>query len=162
LQRNAEQESSGQSFHRIVVAVDGSANAERAAQMAAGLARKHNSELIVVYALTSSDIVATSSTQSYMPKIDYSSAYYLEALKQGNKLVDQTVEFAKKQGVSARGVVDRSVSSTVEAIINQATNLHADLIVIGTRGIGGFKRLLLGSVSSGVVSHAPCSVLVVR
>ena len=37
-----------------------------------------------------------------------------------------------------------------------------DLIVMGTRGMGGFKKMLLGSVSSGVVTHAQCTVLVVR
>ena len=39
---------------------------------------------------------------------------------------------------------------------------RADLIVVGTRGLSGFKKLLPGSVSSGIATHAPCSVLVVR
>ena len=49
-----------------------------------------------------------------------------------------------------------------EVILNYAKEKGVDLIVMGTRGLGGFKKLLLGSVSNGVVSHAPCSVLIVR
>lgn len=144
------------------MAVDGSDNAERAAQVATDLAGHYGSELVVLCALTSPATLITSVNQSYIPEIDYSSGYYQEGLKLANHLVDQRVEVARKKGINARGIVDRSISSTVEAIVNQAINLHADLIVIGTRGLGGFKRLVLGSVSSGVVTHADCSVLVVR
>jgi nucleotide-binding universal stress UspA family protein len=150
------------SFRKIVVAVDGSENAERAAKVATKLAKQYDSELIVVYALASFVPIFTSANPENVLDIDYSSAYYQKALKQANDLVAQTVKLAKKQGVDARGIVDRSISSTVAAIVSQATKVHADLIVIGTRGLGGFKRLLLGSVSSGVVTHADCSVLVVR
>ncbi len=150
------------SFRKIVVAIDGSENAKRAAQVAVGLAHRFDCELVVLYALTSPAAVITSSNQPYIPQPDYSSGYYHEALKLANRYVDDIVEEAKKQGVNARGIVDRSISSTVEAIVNQAINVHADLIVMGTRGLGGFKRLLLGSVSDGVVTHADCSVLVVR
>jgi len=54
------------------------------------------------------------------------------------------------------------VTSTVQGIVEFASNEKVDLIVIGTRGLSGFKRLLIGSVSSGVVAHAHCPVLVVR
>lgn len=53
-------------------------------------------------------------------------------------------------------------TSVVQAITEKALEKGVDLIVVGTRGLGVFKRLLLGSVSKGVVSHAHCSVLVVR
>lgn len=149
-------------LHKIVVAIDGSDNAKRAAQVAIKLAKTHNSELMVLYALTSPSAVYTSSNQPYIPEIDDSLNYYQDALKRATRIVDDLVDQAKKEGVAARGMVDRSVSSTVEAIVNQAINFHADLIVIGTRGLGGFKRLVMGSVSSGVVTHADCSVLVVR
>jgi nucleotide-binding universal stress UspA family protein len=46
--------------------------------------------------------------------------------------------------------------------IDEATEWRADLIVVGSHGYTGIKRLLLGSVAHSVVSHAPCSVEVVR
>jgi nucleotide-binding universal stress UspA family protein len=49
-----------------------------------------------------------------------------------------------------------------ENIVGLAEELGADLIVIGSRGLGGMKRLLMGSVSESVVRHAHCPVLVVR
>ena len=47
-------------------------------------------------------------------------------------------------------------------IVDEAENWHADLIVMGSRGLGAWNRLLLGSVSSSVVHHAKCSVEIVR
>ncbi len=55
-----------------------------------------------------------------------------------------------------------SRDSVVQSLSEYAANEKADLLVIGTRGLGGFKKMLLGSVSSGVVQRVPCSVLVVR
>jgi nucleotide-binding universal stress UspA family protein len=49
-----------------------------------------------------------------------------------------------------------------EAILDEAKNWNADLIVLGSHGYGGVKRLFLGSVSLAVASHAPCSVEIIR
>lgn len=49
-----------------------------------------------------------------------------------------------------------------EVIVDEAEKWNADLIVMGSRGLGAWNRLLLGSVSSGVVHHANCSVEIVR
>jgi nucleotide-binding universal stress UspA family protein len=49
-----------------------------------------------------------------------------------------------------------------QVIVDEAEKWHADLIVLGSRGLGAWNRLLLGSVSSGVVHHAKCSVEIVR
>src|SRR5262249_12494358 len=50
----------------------------------------------------------------------------------------------------------------VDAIIEVAQDIEADLIVLGSHGLSGWKALLLGSVSDGVLHHAPCPVLIVR
>jgi nucleotide-binding universal stress UspA family protein len=47
-------------------------------------------------------------------------------------------------------------------IVELAEELGADIIVVGSRGLGGFRRVLIGSVSDSVVRHAPCPVLIVR
>jgi len=49
-----------------------------------------------------------------------------------------------------------------KAVIEEAERWHADLVVVGSHGYGGVKRLMLGSVSEAVARHAPCSVEIVR
>ena len=61
---------------------------------------------------------------------------------------------------SAETILD--VSSVADAIITYSERNNVDLIVIGTKGRTGLKKFLLGSVASGVISHANCPVLVVR
>ena len=55
-----------------------------------------------------------------------------------------------------------TATSIVSAIVEYAKNKDVDLIVIGTRGRSGFKKLFLGSVASGVVTNAACPVMVVK
>ncbi len=69
---------------------------------------------------------------------------------------------AKKRGIVVEANIPEATTSVVETIVNQAVRENADLIIVGTRGLGAFKKLILGSVSNGVVSHAHCPVLVIR
>ncbi len=72
------------------------------------------------------------------------------------------MELAHGRGVKARWEVLPSAESIVGQIVDYADREKADLIAMGSRGLGGFKRMVIGSVSSGVVTHAKCPVLVVR
>jgi nucleotide-binding universal stress UspA family protein len=146
-------------LRKIIVAVDGSENARRAASAAIEIAKKSASEVVMLTIISIPTMFPPTmfgSTPSVDPKL------YEAAEREGKKLIQQLVETAKSQGVNARGELLRSVSSAVAEIVKSAENEKADLIVIGTRGLGGFQRLLMGSVSSGVVTHAHCAVLVVR
>ena len=66
-----------------------------------------------------------------------------------------------EKGLSSAKVVERK-GDAAEMIIDEAEKEDTDMIVMGTRGLNGAQRWLLGSVSSRVVQHAPCNVLVVR
>ncbi len=87
---------------------------------------------------------------------------YTEMRKQAEGYVNEVVSAAEPIGVSARGEVLEDRASTVEVVIDFASNEKGDLIVTGRRGRSGFTRLLIGSVSNGLVAHAHCPVLVVR
>ena len=88
--------------------------------------------------------------------------YFASARKEAQGLVDEAVTLATKSGVQATGLVAAPTYSIVEAIVQAAISHDIDLIVLGSRGLSGFKKLLIGSVSSAVVNHAHCSVLVAR
>jgi nucleotide-binding universal stress UspA family protein len=73
----------------------------------------------------------------------------------------ETLRKDRLSTLPSSGVVVRD-KSTVTAICNYAGNEKADLVVLGTHGLTGLRRMLIGSVAEGVVRHAPCSVLVMR
>ena len=90
-----------------------------------------------------------------MPPIKY------PGLKEANNtLIEQSVRKLIKAGFTAEPVCQ--LGKPVEEIIKVAAAQHADLIVMGAQGLGAIARFLLGSVSTRVVQHAHCAVLVVR
>ena len=146
---------------KIVVPVDGSENARRALDTAISLARLQGSEIVILFAIPAIIPALSSPVSLNVPVIEYPT-YYDDAQEAGSKIVGEAVQRAKDESVRARGEVLSGVASVVESICNAAEREDANLIIVGTRGLGGFSRLLLGSVSSGIVTHANCSVLVVR
>jgi nucleotide-binding universal stress UspA family protein len=154
------QSHSGPAFSKILVALDGSKNAGWAAKVAMKMAERNLAKLAVVSVVQTPSYLLAPVSGAPVPPIGMNN-YYTYATKQAEKWVNEVVSKAKGRGIDASGRVLRA-SSAVLSITKYAKSQDIDLIVTGTRGLGGFNRLLLGSVSSGVVSHAPCSVLVVR
>ncbi len=145
-------------FAKIVVAFDGSKDSVKAVELASALATKFGADLTVVHVFASPSVAF--SAASGMPPPDYGEME--DAAKaSGAKTLDQGVRLASASGVKAKGELIES-SSVVQALVEFSSDQHADLIVVGTRGMTGFKKLILGSVSSGLVSHSHCPVLVVR
>lgn len=145
-------------FSRILVAFDGSKDSVKAVQLACSLASKYGSEVTLAHVFASPSIGFSGA--SGMPIPDYSDLE--DAAKQtGQEILSRGIKLASDSGVRAKGELLES-PSVVEALVVHATKGGADLIVVGTRGMTGFKKLILGSVSSGLVSHSPCPVLVAR
>jgi len=141
---------------RILLATDGSKDAELAARRAVDLAEETGSELHVVHVgVVPNFLVEGTLYQEYDRKL-------YEELEQESR------EFLRKltwQVKVAGGNVTRShlrMGMVALEIVGLARELKADMIVMGCRGRGGIRRAIEGSVSDAVVRQAPCPVLVVR
>jgi nucleotide-binding universal stress UspA family protein len=145
---------------KILVSVDGSENSLRAVKAAIGVAKQFHSELIFLNVIEEM-IHPIYSPIAVNPALDYSD--YLERSEtDAKKLVNGAVENAKRESVNAKAVVLTTMTSVPQTILDDAAKENVNLIVVGTRGLGGFKKLVLGSVSNAVIAHAHCSVLVIR
>lgn len=143
---------------RIVVPLDGSEFSFRAAEYAINLARLTDGEIICVHA-----VVDVPYMEYLGPGIVNMSRYMDEAKEQAEKWFSQVRTSAStKEGVKVRGDTIFNLTSVAESILRYASEQKADLIVTGTRGRAGLKRVVLGSVASAIVAHADCPVLVVR
>lgn len=160
-------------FSKILVAVDGSKESMDAAEYAVAIAKKHNAALVALHVLP---IWFTEELRYYMESNGVSGVTYITSKKgiiESYKLEAEENWFNKIRQMSKEkenGIVTINFSSdvifpnksVVAEIVDYAENNNFDLIVIGTRGRSGVKRLLLGSVASGVVTYAHCHVLVIK
>jgi nucleotide-binding universal stress UspA family protein len=149
-------------FQRILVAVDGSKGSARASEVAVDLADRFDAQLFVLNVFRGYPEYMTLFPSAPSPSGEAIQAYESYARKAALEVVGRTLSLAEKKGVKAKPQTSETVGSAVQAITDYAASEKIDLIVMGTRGMGGFKKILLGSVSSGVVTHAQCAVLVVR
>ncbi len=144
------------------MAVDGSEGSRRASEVAVDFAEKFSAELFVLHVFRGYPNYVTMFPSAPVPSGEAMESYEAYARKAALEVVGRTVSMAEKKGVEAKPQTSETAGSVVQAITDYAAGEKIDLIVMGTRGMGGFKKMLLGSVSSGVVTHAHCPVLVVR
>ncbi|HSJ51540.1 MAG TPA: universal stress protein [Actinomycetota bacterium] len=136
-------------FERILLAVDGSEHSRRAVPVAAELAYRHGGEILVFH-VREHEVALGVDVDAETPQ---------EAMD----LVDGIVRELKDLGVGVRGEIVRvPLGQTTRAILNATEDEEMDLIVLGTRGLSDWSRLLVGSVAHKVVHLAHVPVLVVR
>ncbi len=148
---------------KILIATDGSKFGDEAIKKVAGFISPDDKTVIKV--ITVVEPFTPMAPDAFGVAIDY----YREAEKTANETAADAVKKASADLESSLGVSEVSIVSEVirgkfpkHAIVDEAGEWGADLIVVGSHGYGFWDRMLLGSVSSAVVHHAPCSVLVVR
>ena len=144
-------------FPKILLATDGSEEANLAARTAVELAQKTGSELHVVHARLIPALVSYSPDETQTT----SETYEEQVKKRFQRLLDEQVEQVKAEGGSVAQAHLR-LGRPDREIVALAEEIGVGLIVMGSRGLGGMRRTLLGSVSEYVVRHAHCRVLVVR
>ena len=134
----------------ILVAYDGSAQAEKAFDFALDLAQKYSSKIVVLSVATHSEPPVTVEMEAVLE----SATEYYEGHFAGLK------KKAEVAGISIRCEVQ--VGHPAEQIIHHATEEQADAIVMGHRGKTFVERWMLGSVCKRVLSYAHCTVMIVR
>lgn len=143
-------------FKHILLPVDGSETAQKAVEKAAGLARAFGSDVTAIYVIDPYPFTGLGSDFAY-GQAEYLSAATAEA-REATEAARATLEQA---GVKV-------TTSVIEAhaawrgIIDTATALGADLIVMGSHGRRGLEKVVLGSVAQRVLSHAHLPVFIVR
>ncbi|MDI6812266.1 MAG: universal stress protein [Desulfitobacteriaceae bacterium] len=137
-------------IRRILVGLDGSESSKKAFRAAVELGRKLSAS---VTTLTVVHLPDFSPGGGEVAELDQAQAYYEPVLQ-------KTRSYASSLGSDIQTVI--LSGHPTEQLLEYAEQNKMDLIVIGTRGLGGFKRLLMGSVAQKVVSYSTIPVLVIR
>jgi nucleotide-binding universal stress UspA family protein len=137
----------------ILLATDGSKEAELAATTAADLANSTGSELHVVH-VGESPLV-------YHPERHAYRAEYEEHERESQQLLEAQVERIEGTGATVAQAHLR-MGRADEEIVELAHSMGAGMIVMGSRGRGRIRRALIGSVSESVVRHAHCPTTIIR
>ena len=136
-------------YKNIVLAYDGSKFSNKALQEAISLAKSSGGSLLI------------------LSVVDITDEFESEAPGLTDKMTKKLLKLAQKalaKAVAAKvkAKVEVHVGDAYEMIVDIAKKKKADVIVMGSHGRTGLTRLLMGSVTSRVIGHAPCSVLVVK
>ncbi len=136
-------------FEKILLAVDGSEHSRRAVPVASELARVCHGEVFVLHVREH--------------EVTWAQDVDVETPDEAEELVDGVVRELKDAGASARGEVVRvAFGQAPRVILDAAKHEGVGLIVMGTRGLSDWGRLLMGGVAHRVMHLAECPVLIVR
>lgn len=145
---------------KILLAVDGSAYSDAAVEEVLRRPWPAHSEVRVITAFELPTVVGMEPwvpTPEYFEQIEGSVREAAEAAK--NRALDRLRDIGDKTLKISSEIIQ---GPSAQVIVEEAERWGADLIVMGSRGLGAWNRLMLGSVSSAVVHHAKCSVEIVR
>ncbi len=155
--------SSDQLFSKLLVPIDGSEPSFHAARVGINIANKFNSKIIVLY------VVVTPSKYEYANLTGFITPKQIDmiienAKEEAKDWFKRIKDLAKKENpnIKLTATVIVTEESIYGEIIKYVEKEGIDLIVIGTRGRSGIKKLLLGSTASGVVTYANCPILVTK
>ncbi|HEY7227509.1 MAG TPA: universal stress protein [Nitrososphaeraceae archaeon] len=140
-------------FANILVPVDGSDNSYRALDAALLLSEKLGSNVTVIHVMEEVPITHIGSEKLLKE--------FLEAYRKENQdILSKCSEIATQKGLTINTFLLEG--NPASAILNFSKKEKFDLVIMGRRGLGKFKELILGSISSKIVHHSPTAVLLIR
>jgi nucleotide-binding universal stress UspA family protein len=148
-------------FSKILVGIDGSAESMKAVEFAVSMAKIYRAELIAVHVLTS-DIGYIYSTPGVEGPPLTIKEIILLAEDEATKWFDESKEIANNKEIQLKTEFIVAKKSVLNTMLEYVEGHNINLIVVGTRGRSGIKKMLLGSVASGLVTYASCPVLAIK
>ena len=140
-------------FTNVLVPVDGSDNSYRALDAALILSEKLGSHITVIHVMEEIPITHIGS-EKLLNEL-------LETYKKENQdILSKCSQLATQKGLTIRTFLLQG--NPASAILDFSKKEKFDLVIMGSRGLGKFKELILGSVSSKIVHHSPCGILLIR
>ncbi len=144
-------------FSSIVVGTDGSSTAQEAVRQAAQLAKRLNAK---VYIVSAYEPVAEGRLRGERQEVPEDMQWMVNPREDVEAALKAGAKSLQGDGVAVETLARQG--DPADAILDVAEEKHADLIVVGNKGMTGAKRFLLGSVPNKVSHHAPCSVMIIR
>lgn len=138
-------------IEKILVAIDGSKNAYKALEYAIRLSMDYGAELLLLTVVP-----------DFEPKCDEESAYQRMLTERAKSYLDSAKEEVEETNQGIKFKTERVFGDPAEKIITIADKKQVDLIVLGSRGLSGVSRWVLGSVSDRVSDYSHCTVLIVK
>ena len=147
-------------FSNILVCIDSSKKSQKALIRAIAIAEKFDSSLTILMVIEERMIDFWSDTEfgnkkNNQIRLKKDSQIYQQAKKIMN-------DFKKRVPSKIKCKTEILTGDTAKVIVNYSKHKKPDIIVMGSRGLGGFSKLLLGSVSSKVTEHTSASILIVK
>ena len=144
----------GNLFKKILVATDGSENAAKAASYGVNIAKAAGADVYVLYVISTEHAVTTRTVMGW------SEAFEEYLANKGGVATAYVKKLGEEAGVKVEPVFLKGVPA--EKILEYAEESNIDLIVMGTQGLTGIKRFLIGSVAENVVRHSKVPVMIIR
>lgn len=142
---------------KLLIAYDGSSNARGAMQTAAGLFP--GASAVLLYARQ--PLEGFAAHLEGHPALEKLQGLDAAALDVSEKIATDGAELARSFGPIAEPLISSTMATASEAIVEAAEELDVDVIILGSRGLRGFKATLLGSTSANVLHHATRPTLVI-
>jgi len=140
-------------IQKILIPTDGSDYSMRAAEYGISIAKMLDAQIMVVYVID--DVVL-----DQISKVTEHEDVERELKQDGQRHINYVLGLAKKEGIKAASLLAKG--RPFDQIVHLAKEQNMDLIVMGTYGLRGAERILIGSVAERVIEYSPCPVLVVK
>jgi nucleotide-binding universal stress UspA family protein len=142
---------------KLLIAYDGSPNAQSAIQTVAGLFP--GATAVLLYARQ--PLEGFAAHLEGHPALEELHELDAAALDVSEQIAAEGAQLARSLGLIVEPLISSTMATASETIVNTAEDMNVDLIVLGSRGLRGFKATLLGSTSANVLHHATRPTLVI-